>query len=233
MGFYRDQIIPWLIHLSMRQPRLSPYRSRVVSAASGRVLEIGIGSGLNLPFYGNKVSELIGLDPSAKLLDMIRGAGGRRSAPLELIKGTAEAIPLDGRSVDTVVTTWTMCTIPEVRRALQEMCRVLRPGGCLMFVEHGRAPEPRVRWWQDRLAGRVSRAAVTSTAQSPSSLRAPVFESSVLKQGICEDPGRWPSCTSAPRSPGNECDRPDCQMFNATSRTVPIPNRSAASAMGS
>ena len=151
MGFYRDQIIPWLIHLSMRQPRLSPYRSRVVSAASGRVLEIGIGSGLNLPFYGNKVSELIGLDPSAKLLDMIRRAGGWRSAPLALIEGTAEAIPLEGRSVDTVVTTWTMCTIPEVRRALQEMCRVLRPGGCLIFVEHGRAPEPRVRWWQDRL----------------------------------------------------------------------------------
>ena len=151
MGFYREQIIPWLIHLSMRQPRLAPYRSRVVSAASGRVLEIGIGSGLNLPFYGSRVSELIGLDPSAKLLGMIRRAGRRRSAPLALIEGTAEAIPLDGRSVDTVVTTWTMCTIPEVRRALQEMCRVLRPGGCLMFVEHGRAPEPRVRWWQDRL----------------------------------------------------------------------------------
>jgi len=115
MGFYHDRIIPWLIHLSMRQPRHAPYRSRVVPAASGRVLEIGIGSGLNLPFYSNKVSELIGLDPSAKLLDMIRGAGGRLSAPLALIEGTAEAIPLDGRSVDTVVTTWTMCTIPEVQ----------------------------------------------------------------------------------------------------------------------
>ena len=120
MGFYRDRIIPWLIHLSMRQPRLTPYRSRVVSAASGRVLEIGIGSGHNLPLYSNKVSELIGLDPSARLLDMIRGAGGRPPAPLELIKGTAEAIPLDGRSIDTVVSTWTMCTIPEVGRALQE-----------------------------------------------------------------------------------------------------------------
>ena len=151
MGFYHDRIIPWLIHLSMRQPRHAPYRSRVVPAASGRVLEIGIGSGLNLPFYSNKVSELIGLDPSARLLDMIRGAGRRPSAPLALIEGTAEAIPLDRRSVDTVVTTWTMCTIPEVGRALQEMCRVLRPGGCLIFVEHGRAPEPRVRWWQDRL----------------------------------------------------------------------------------
>ena len=151
MGFYHDRIIPWLIHLSMRQPRLTPYRSRVVSAASGRVLEIGIGSGHNLPLYSNKVRELIGLDPSARLLDMIRGAGGRPPAPLELIKGTAEAIPLDGRSIDTVVSTWTMCTIPEVGRALQEMYRVLKPGGCLVFVEHGRAPEPRVRWWQDRL----------------------------------------------------------------------------------
>jgi ubiquinone/menaquinone biosynthesis C-methylase UbiE len=151
MGFYHDQIIPWLLHLSMRQPELAPYRSRVVSAASGRVLEIGIGSGLNLPFYSNKVSEVIGLDPSAKLLDWTRGAGGRLSVPLELIEGTAEAIPLDGRSVATVVTTWTMCTIPEVRRALQEMYRVLRPGGCLIFVEHGRAPDPGVRWWQDKL----------------------------------------------------------------------------------
>ena len=96
MGFYHDRIIPWLIHLSMRQPRYAPYRSRVVPAASGRVLEIGIGSGLNLPFYSNKVSELIGLDPSAKLLDMIRGAGGRLSAPLALIEGSNRQWPRMG-----------------------------------------------------------------------------------------------------------------------------------------
>jgi ubiquinone/menaquinone biosynthesis C-methylase UbiE len=151
MGFYQGQIIPRLVHLSMRHARLTPYRSRVVSAANGRVLEIGIGSGLNLPFYGSNVSQVIGLEPSLMLLGMTREIGRRISMPLELIEGTAEAIPLDGRSVDTIVTTWTMCTIPEVERALQEMYRVLRPGGCLIFVEHGRAPEPRVQWWQDRL----------------------------------------------------------------------------------
>ena len=151
MGFYQDRIIPWLVHLSMRQARLMPYRPRVVSAATGRVLEVGIGSGLNLPFYGNSVSQIVGLEPSQRLLDMAREAGRRTAMPLELIEGTAEAMPFDGQSFDTIVTTWTMCTIPEVERALEEMGRVLRPGGRLLFVEHGRAPEPCVQWWQDRL----------------------------------------------------------------------------------
>jgi ubiquinone/menaquinone biosynthesis C-methylase UbiE len=151
MGFYQDRILPWLIHLSMRQTRLAPYRSRVVSAATGRVLEIGIGSGLNLPFYGNSVSRMIGLDPSPKLLDMTREAARRTSVPLKLLEGTAEAIPIHNRNIDTIVTTWTMCSIPEVERALAEMHRVLKAGGRLLFVEHGRAPEPGVRWWQDHL----------------------------------------------------------------------------------
>jgi ubiquinone/menaquinone biosynthesis C-methylase UbiE len=152
MSFYREHVVPWLIDLSMRQSRLAPYRSRVVSAASGRVLEIGIGSGLNLPFYGNSVSQIIGIEPSAKLLHMARTASRHTSVPLDLIEGIAEAIPVDDRSIDTVVTTWTMCSIPVLERALQEMRRVLKPGGRLLFVEHGRAPEPRVRWWQDHLS---------------------------------------------------------------------------------
>ena len=135
----------------MDEHRLAPYRSRVVSAASGRVLEIGIGSGLNLPFYGNLVSQIIGIEPSAKLLHMTRAASRQTSVPLDLIEGTAEAIPIDNRSIDTVVTTWTMCSIPVLEQALQEMRRVLKPGGRLLFVEHGRAPEPRVCWFQDRL----------------------------------------------------------------------------------
>jgi ubiquinone/menaquinone biosynthesis C-methylase UbiE len=151
MTFYREHVLPWLIDLSMRQSRLAPYRSRVVSAASGRVLEIGISSGLNLPFYGNRVSQIIGIEPSAKLLHMARAASRGTSVPLDLIEGTAEAIPIDDRSIDTVVTTWTMCSIPVLENALGEMRRVLRPGGRLLFVEHGRAPEPRVCWFQDRL----------------------------------------------------------------------------------
>jgi ubiquinone/menaquinone biosynthesis C-methylase UbiE len=151
MGFYQERVLPWLVHLSMGQRRLVPYRNRVVSNATGRVLEVGIGSGLNLPFYGNKVAEIIGLEPSPKLLGMAKKAAQKSQTPLRLVEGTAEAIPIENQSVDAVVTTWTMCSIPEIQSALQEMRRVLRPGGRLLFVEHGRAPEARVRWWQDHL----------------------------------------------------------------------------------
>jgi len=151
MDFYRDHILPWLTHLSMRQARLVPYRTRVVSGATGRVLEIGIGSGLNLPFYGQNVKQIVGIEPSPMLLDMARNAARRSMSHLELVEGTAEAIPIESASIDTVVTTWTMCSIPNVDGALAEMRRVLSSGGSLLFVEHGRAPEPRVRWWQDHL----------------------------------------------------------------------------------
>ena len=151
MGFYNDRIVPILIDLSMRNKLLRPYRQRVIGAAEGRVLEIGIGSGLNLPLYGANVAYLTGLDPSPRLLAKAREALHDISAPVALIEGSAEAIPLDDASVDTVVTTWTLCSIRSAPRALAEMRRVLRPAGRLLFVEHGRAPEPRIRWWQDRL----------------------------------------------------------------------------------
>jgi ubiquinone/menaquinone biosynthesis C-methylase UbiE len=150
MGFYRDQIVPLLTNLSMRNKRLSAYRDRVVPAATGRVLEIGIGSGLNLPRYSPNVQHLIGLEPSPKLLGMARHAV-RLVIPVDLIEGSAEEIPLEKASVDTVVTTWTLCTIPDASRALYEMRRVLKPGGRLLFVEHGRASDPNVVWWQDHL----------------------------------------------------------------------------------
>lgn len=151
MGLYQDHVLPLLIHLSMRQRNLAAYRARVVPAAQGRVLEIGIGSGLNLPYYGTTVEQIIGLDPSSKLLAMAREAARQTAIPLELIENSAEAIPLYNRSIDTIVTTWTMCSIPDVQRALGEMRRILKPGGRLLFVEHGRSPDVRVRRWQDRL----------------------------------------------------------------------------------
>jgi ubiquinone/menaquinone biosynthesis C-methylase UbiE len=151
MGFYQDTILPWLTHLAMRQSRLVPYRTRVVSGATGRVLEIGMGSGLNLPFYGPDVKQVIGIEPSARLLSMAREAGRGRTGELELIEGTAEAMPIESATIDTVLTTWTMCSIQNVGDALAEMRRVLKPTGRLLFVEHGRAPEARVQWWQDHL----------------------------------------------------------------------------------
>ena len=151
MGFYQNRILPLLIDLAMRQRNLAAYRDRVVSAAEGRVLEIGIGSGLNLPFYTQKAKLVIGLDPSPKLLAMARQAGHPISVPVEFVEGSAEAIPLGDRSVDTVLTTWTLCSIPDAPCSLREMYRVLKPGGRLLFVEHGRSPDPRVRRWQDLL----------------------------------------------------------------------------------
>jgi ubiquinone/menaquinone biosynthesis C-methylase UbiE len=136
----------------MRQKQLLPFREHVVGAAEGRVLEIGIGSGLNFPLYGGAVNSVIGLEPSPELLRMARPrASAAERAPITLLKASAEAIPIDSGSIDTVVTTWTLCTIPNAACALAEMRRVLKPGGALLFVEHGRAPEPTVARWQDRL----------------------------------------------------------------------------------
>ena len=151
MGFYQNHIVPHLINLAMRQRNLAAYRGRVVAAAEGNVLEVGIGSGLNLPFYSASVGSVIGLDPSPNLLVMARRARASFSLHVEFIEGSAESIPLRSASVDTVVTTWTLCSIPDPSQALREMRRVLKTGGHLLFVEHGRAPDANVRWWQDRL----------------------------------------------------------------------------------
>jgi ubiquinone/menaquinone biosynthesis C-methylase UbiE len=150
MGFYQDQIVPLLINLSMRQRSLADYRRRVVPAAEGRVLEIGVGSGLNLPFYSQRVRQVIGLEPSPKLIALARRTQ-HAAASAQFIEGSAEEIPLKDGTIDTVVMTWTLCSIPDASRALGEIRRVLKPGGRLLFAEHGRAPEPNVAQWQDRL----------------------------------------------------------------------------------
>jgi ubiquinone/menaquinone biosynthesis C-methylase UbiE len=150
MSLYRDRVLPHLVHLSMKQATFEPYRRRAAGRAEGRVLEIGIGSGLNLAFY-TAATSVVGLDTSVKLLSMARRAAIGRSLSVELLEGTAEAIPLPDDSVDTVVMTWTLCSISDPTKGLGEMRRVLKPHGRLLFAEHGRAPEPAVVRWQDRL----------------------------------------------------------------------------------
>ena len=115
------------------------------------MLEIGLGSGLNLPLYGQGVRELLALDPHAQLIAMARKLADSSGVPVRFIESSAEAIPIDDNSIDTVVTTWTLCTIPKVIDAVAEIRRVLRPSGRLVFVEHGLAPDKGARWWQDRL----------------------------------------------------------------------------------
>jgi len=151
MGFYANYIVPYLVSVAMRNRELQPFRERVTAAAQGRVLEVGIGSGLNLTSYPSQVPEIVGLEPSPRLLSMAEEASRPDFIDVRFVEGSAESIPLEAKSIDTVVTTWTLCSIPDVRRALLEMRRVLKPGGELLFVEHGLAPEENVRRWQNRL----------------------------------------------------------------------------------
>jgi ubiquinone/menaquinone biosynthesis C-methylase UbiE len=148
---YTNVFLPRLCDLAMRSSRFIPYRQRVIAAAQGRVLEIGAGSGLNLPFYRAHVQEVLALEPAARLVGLARRRARINGMPIAFIEASAEAIPLDTASVDTVVTTWTLCSIPHPGAALAEIRRVLKPGGRMLFVEHGASPDPTVRIWQDRL----------------------------------------------------------------------------------
>lgn len=151
MSFYERRILPRVINLACGTTLIARQRQKLIPLAQGVVLEIGFGSGLNLPFYDReRVRRLLGVEPSEELREM-----SRRNAddllPLEFIGRCGEAIPLADKSVDTVVSTYTLCTIPDVETALGEVRRVLKPNGVLLFSEHGRAPDPGVCRWQDRL----------------------------------------------------------------------------------
>lgn len=151
MNFYERRILPHVLNFVMRQSFLETYREEVVDEARGRVLEIGLGSGLNLPFYSKAVESITGIEPSASLLRMATQQVVRAKAPVELLQASADDLPIESGSIDTVVTTWSLCTIPDAARALREARRVLKPDGMLRFVEHGRAPEPNIARWQNRL----------------------------------------------------------------------------------
>ena len=151
MGIYQQWVLPWLVEVAMRRPQLLSYRRRVLSNASGDVLELGLGSGLNLPIYSNGARRFYGVEPSPELLTLARGRAKGLPFPALLIRASAEALPIADRSIDTVVTTWTLCSIPDVPRALREARRVLKEDGRLFFIEHGLAPEPRVERWQHAL----------------------------------------------------------------------------------
>jgi len=151
MGFYQDRIVPPIIDLVMRNPEATKRRGVLVPQARGRVLEIGSGSGLNLRFYSPGVTELVAVEPSAKLAAMTREKTSGLPFPVQVVERSAEELPLDDRSIDTIVMTWVLCSIPDPVRALREMRRVLKPAGRLLFVEHGLAPDPGVRTWQQRL----------------------------------------------------------------------------------
>lgn len=151
MNLYQRVVVPKLVELSMRQPQMQAYRRRLVPGARGRVLEIGVGSGANLPFYAGDVREVVGVDPSEELLEMAQRRAAEARRPVTLTRASAASMPLDDASFDTIVMTWTLCSIAEPAAALGEMQRVLKPGGALLFIEHGLSPDPGVARWQRRL----------------------------------------------------------------------------------
>jgi len=152
MQFYEKYVLPRIIHCVCSMKPNMRQRKKIVPLAKGRILEIGVGSGLNLPFYdADRVTHLWALDPSPELLKMAKSAASRVRFPVEFMPAKAETIPLDDESIDEVVITYTLCSIPEVSSALAETRRVLRPGGLLHFCEHGLAPDARIRKWQNRL----------------------------------------------------------------------------------
>jgi len=152
MGLYENYVLPRLIHFACSQEPDMRQREKVVPLATGRVLEIGMGSGLNLSYYDpEKVDVVLGLEPSAAMRKMARKAVASSPVPIEFIDLPGEEIPLEDNSVDTVLVTFTLCTIPETELALRQMARVLKPGGELIFCEHGAAPDEAVRKWQDRV----------------------------------------------------------------------------------
>lgn len=152
MGLYSRYILPRVIHFVCGMKPNMRQREKVVPHARGRVLEVGIGSGLNLPFYDPaNVSKVWGLDPAPEITRIAERAARSLPFEVEFIGLPGDEIPLEDGSVDTVVMTYTLCTIPDTTAALRQMSRVLRPGGELLFCEHGTAPDASVRRWQDRL----------------------------------------------------------------------------------
>ncbi len=151
MGVYERWIVPRLLDLAMRNRVLDPYRQRTIETAQGLVLEVGVGSGLNLPLYGPAVTRVVGLDPSPELLRLTSKRTADAVVPVLLLRASAEYLPLADALFDTIVMAWTLCSIPNPIAALTEMRRVLRPGGRLLFVEHGLSPEIPVARWQHRL----------------------------------------------------------------------------------
>jgi ubiquinone/menaquinone biosynthesis C-methylase UbiE len=160
LSFYEERLLPHLINFACSASPNQKQRQKVVPEAAGEVLEVGFGSGLNVPFYDpSKVGKIWALEPSQGMRRKAQPAVDESVMDIEFIDLPGEQIPLDDNSVDTVLVTYTLCTIPDAEAALQGMRRVLKPSGRLLFIEHGKAPDADVLRWQNRLNSPWSRIA--------------------------------------------------------------------------
>ena len=152
MSFYNKYILPKVLNCACASKPINYQRDKIVPLAEGVVLDIGIGSGLNIPFYNKtKIKQLYGLDPSKELLDIAKSVAKKENLEIEFLECGAESIPLPDKSIDTVLITYTMCTIPDVALSNSEIIRVLKDDGKLLFCEHGLAPDKNIAKWQKRI----------------------------------------------------------------------------------
>ncbi len=152
MWLYEQYVLPHFINMSCGSKAIQKQREKIVPLAEGRVLEIGMGSSLNIPFYNSKRVDFVwGLEPSKGMRKKAHKNLNRSVVEVRWLDLPGEEIPLDGNSADTVLLTYTLCTISDWNKALQQMCRVIKPGGKLLFCEHGAAPDKSVLKWQNRI----------------------------------------------------------------------------------
>ena len=152
MGFYDKYILPKFLNCACGTKPINYQREKIVPLAKGIVLDIGIGSGLNIPFYNKpNIDRLYGLDPSEELLKIAKPLAKKNELEIEFLQCGAEAIPLPDQSIDTVLITYTMCTIPDIKLSNSEIMRVLKSEGQLLFCEHGLAPDKNIAKWQRRI----------------------------------------------------------------------------------
>jgi len=151
-NFWEKHAVPRIIKFACSQPAVMKDRSEIVPKAQGEILELGCGGGINLQFYDRaKVDKLTGLDPSAELLDYTRSEAKALGFEMDILDGIGEAMPFENDSFDTVLTTFTLCSVQDGKQVLKEMRRVLKPGGKILFLEHGRAPDKGPEKWQQRI----------------------------------------------------------------------------------
>jgi len=193
VGVYERWILPRLLDLSMRNRLLDHHRQRTIETARGLVLEVGVGSGLNLRFYSRAVDRVCGIDLSPELLRLAHTRTADAFVPVSLLQASAEHVPFAAATFDAIVMTWTLCSIASPLAALMEMRRVLKPGGDLLFVEHGLSPELRIARWQHWLTPCWKRigGGCHLDRKADDLIRAAVFRIKAMETGYMKGPKPW------------------------------------------